>query len=136
MKNLTDLMYELLNEGIIYEEDENGLGMSYGEEAAIIDYLRGYVEEQLERASTLEEGIRIYKEIVIYSDDDGKMFAGIDEDDEEVVYLFSEEYVEDEDGGGHNIYVCSDPERITFRALKELWEEYEGENYDLIELAA
>ena len=80
MLNLTDVFYDLYNSGYIYDEDENGHNMSYGELAAISDYFWGLVEEELESYYTFEEKIDAFTDIVNSADDDTLMFWNWDGD--------------------------------------------------------
>ena len=85
MINLTSLFYDLINDGFIYEEDENGLNMSYGEYVAIYDHFFNAIVEDLKEAvgynTTIEELAEKYNEIIETADDDTRMFAGIGDDD-------------------------------------------------------
>ena len=85
MINLTALFYDLIDDGFIYEEDENGLNMSYGEYAAIYDYFFNAIVEDLKEEvgynATIEELTDKYNELIATADDDTRMFAGIGDDD-------------------------------------------------------
>ena len=85
MENLTDLFYGLIDDGYIYEEDENGLNMSYGEYAEIQDYFHTeivrIISEEVGRDTTLAHVVEVYNELMTTADDDTRMFAGIGDDD-------------------------------------------------------
>lgn len=89
MVNLTDLFYGLIDDGFIYDEDENGLNMSYGEYIAIAEYFFENIIEALREEvgynTTIEELADKYNELIVTADDDTRMFAGIGDDDT-VVY--------------------------------------------------
>lgn len=100
MINLTTLFYDLIEEGYIYEEDENGLNMSYGEYVAIADYFFDNIVEALKEEvgynATIEELADKYNELIVTADDDTRMFAGIGDDDTVVYaeYYRDNEYFE------------------------------------------
>ena len=85
MVNLTDLFYGLIDDGFIYDEDENGLNMSYGEYVAIAEYFFENIIEALKEEvgynATIEELADKYNELIETADDDTRMFAGIGDDD-------------------------------------------------------
>ena len=85
MINLTALFYDLIEEGYIYEEDENGLNMSYGEYVAIAEHFFENIVEALKEEvgynATIEELTDKYNELIETADDDTRMFAGIGDDD-------------------------------------------------------
>ena len=95
MINLTSLFYDLINDGFIYEEDENDLNMSYGEYAAIYDHFFNAIVEDLKEEvgynATIEELTEKYNEIIATADDDTRMFAGIGDDD---IVAYAEYYRE------------------------------------------
>lgn len=71
--------YEILNDGFIYDEDENGQNMSYGEYVAIAEELNEAAISWFEEAEDLEDLLeRLSAELD--SEDDVKMFAGLDID--------------------------------------------------------
>ena len=89
MINLTELFYGLIEDGFIYEEDENGLNMSYGEYVAIAEYFYEAVVEALREevgyTTDIEKLAEVYNELITTADDDTRMFAGIGDNDT-VVY--------------------------------------------------
>ena len=87
--NLTDVFYDLIDEGYIYEEDEKGYNMSYGEYAAISDYMWEKVEEELEQYYDFESAYEAFQDIVNSADDDTKMFWGYSDDD---YFYFNADY--------------------------------------------
>jgi hypothetical protein len=114
MINLTDIFYELYEDGYIYEEDENGLNMSYGELAAISDYFWDCVIEELDNYSGFEDKLRAWNEIVSTADDDTFMFWNWDQDQD---FYFEV----DEDAG---TYDCSGTLPM---CLKDAWDEWVSE---------
>ena len=88
MLNLTNLFYDLVENGWIYEEDENGLAMSYGEYMAVTDYAWNLIREELEPITDKVQFLETAKEIFDSADDDAAMFFGLEEDDQ---YLYIEE---------------------------------------------
>lgn len=84
--NLTDVFYDLYENGYIYEEDENGYNMSYGEYMAISDYMWEKVEEELEQYRDFESAYEAFQDIVNSADDDTKMFWGYSDDDDFYFY--------------------------------------------------
>ena len=84
MKNLTDSFYELVNDGFIYDEDENGKNMSYGEYVAVIEYLKEeFLDGIIEQITTpkISDIMDIYNTILRTADDDTIMFSGIEDSD-------------------------------------------------------
>lgn len=86
---LTKYFYELYEAGFIYDEDENGLNMSYGEYAAIQDAGREKLRESLENAENKLDFLEKLQDLLDGADDDAKMFFGLDDwyvyiDDENV----------------------------------------------------
>lgn len=90
---LNERFYELVDEGFIYDEDENGLGMAYGEYSEIELYLQTKACEYLIMSSSSKlELLENIRELIDNSDDDSIMFMGYDRDD---LYLY---YDIDDDG--------------------------------------
>lgn len=81
MLNLTNEFYKLINEGFIYEEDENGHNMSYGEYAAIEEHGRELIFEELSKYDNRLDCLEAFEEIMQTADDDAAMFFGLNEDD-------------------------------------------------------
>ncbi len=75
MVNLTDKFYELIDMGYIYEEDENGHNMSYGEYAAISDWLIDSALECLNGYDFIED-LESMHDTLESADDDTRMFMG------------------------------------------------------------
>ena len=88
MLNLTSLFYGLIEEGYIYEEDENGHNMSYGEYAAIEEYGWDHISNGLVGIYDKLEWLETAKEIIDSADDDAAMFFGLNEDDR---YMYIDE---------------------------------------------
>lgn len=84
--NLTDVFYDLIDEGYIYEEDEKGYNMSYGEYAAISDYMWEKVEEELEQYYDFESAYDAFQDIVNSADDDTKMFWDYSDEDDDFYF--------------------------------------------------
>ena len=74
MINLDDIFYEIWEEGYIYDTDENGLNMSYGEYAAISDYFWECVEDELSLYDGFENKLDAWNEILSTATDDVYMF--------------------------------------------------------------
>lgn len=79
MVNLTDIFYDLVERGFIYDEDENGYNMSYGEYVAIADYGYNLIIEELEQYTDPIEWLYALKDILDTADDDASMFLLTDE---------------------------------------------------------
>ena len=95
-KNILDeVFYELYYDGFIYDEDENGHNMSYGEYAAIDNYIGETLEEHLENMS-FEEAIEELKYQIETCGDDVTMFFGVEDLRERLSNLGFEE-LEEED---------------------------------------
>lgn len=102
MINLTKEFYNLIDEGFIYDEDENGLNMSYGEYDAIATYLWELVEDELKGCQDIEEAYDCFNEIMETADDDTKMFMNYTDED---LFEFDVDY---EDGTYEVIGECPD----------------------------
>ncbi len=90
--------YDLVEEGYIYDENENGMNMSYGEYASVSDDLWEVLEDELKRYRDFPSAYDAYVEIMDNTSDDAKMFmAGSDDDfyfsidEDEGTYTFSGE---------------------------------------------
>jgi len=87
--------YELVDEGYIYDEDEDGMNMSYGELASVSDELWETLEDELKYYDDFQEAYDVYMEIMDNTSDDAKMFmTGSDE------YFYFEV---DEDEGTYSV---------------------------------
>lgn len=72
--------YELIDEGYIYDEDENGINMSYGELVAVSDDLWETLENELKYYDDFQQAYDVYMDIMDNTGDDTKMFmSGADE---------------------------------------------------------
>ena len=78
---LDDEFYTLVDEGYIYDEDENGMNMSYGEYSAVSDDLWEVLENELKYYRDFPTAYEEYKEIIDNTSDDAKMFMGISDDE-------------------------------------------------------
>ena len=90
--------YDLVEEGYIYDEDENGMNMSYGEYASISDDLWEVLADELKYYRDFPSAYDAYIEIMDNTSDDAKMFmSGSDDDfyfsidEDEGTYTFSGE---------------------------------------------
>jgi hypothetical protein len=90
MLNLTTKFYELIEEGFIYEEDENGHNMSYGEYVAIVEYGWELIENALTGIYDIIEFLETAQNIFDTADDDAAMFFGLDDEDR-YMYIDEEE---------------------------------------------
>ena len=96
---LDDEFYDLVEQGYIYDEDENGMNMSYGEYAAVSDDLWEVLADELNRYRDFPSAYDAYEEIMNNTGDDAKMFMGVSDDDyfyfsideDEGTYTFSGE---------------------------------------------
>ena len=73
--------YNLVEEGYIYDEDENGMNMSYGEYASVSDDLWEVLADELKRYRDFPSAYDAYEEIMNNTSDDAKMFMGVSDDD-------------------------------------------------------
>lgn len=72
--------YELVDEGYIYDEDEDGMNMSYGELVAVSDDLWETLEDELKYYDDFQEAYDVYMDIMDNTSDNAKMFmTGSDE---------------------------------------------------------
>lgn len=78
---LDDELYDLIEQGYIYDEDENGMNMSYGEYVAVSDDLWETLENELEYYRDFPSAYDAYNEIMDNTSDDAKMFMGVSDDD-------------------------------------------------------
>ena len=80
MKNLTTVFYDLIDNGYIYEIDEDGYNMSYGEYVAIQDYFYETIIEEINNEinynTTKAELAMLLSEILNTADDDTLLYAG------------------------------------------------------------
>ena len=96
---LDDEFYDLVEQGYIYDEDENGMNMSYGEYSAVADDLWEVLEDELKYYRDFPSAYDAYEEIMNNTSDDAKMFMGVSDDDyfyfsideDEGTYTFSGE---------------------------------------------
>lgn len=73
--------YDLYEQGYIYDEDENGMNMSYGEYVAVADDLWEVLENELKHYRDFPSAYDAYEEIMNNTSDDAKMFMGVSDDD-------------------------------------------------------
>lgn len=106
--------YELIDEGYIYDEDENGRNMSYGEYFAVSDDLWETLENELEYYRDFPSAYDAYNEIMDNTSDDAKMFMGISDDD-----YFYFEINEDENTYSFSGEVPNALEKLFKKFLKE-----------------
>lgn len=121
MVNLTDLFYEIWNEGYIYEEDENGYGMSYGEYAEINYMFEQAVVDEVVKVDDLEEARQKLEEIMDAATDDVRCFMDAEDYDNFNYYY---------DKRSGRVYLDNVPDMLE-EYFKELAEKYEYEHmYD------
>ena len=111
---LDDEFYDLIEEGYIYDEDENGMNMSYGEYVAVSDDLWETLENELEYYRDFPSAYDAYNEIMDNTSDDAKMFMGISDDD-----YFYFEINEDENTYSFSGEVPTALEKLFKKFLKE-----------------
>ena len=111
MINLNDVFYDLWEDGYIYDEDENGLNMSYGECVAISDYFWECVEDELDNYYDFESKLDAWNEILSTAADDVYMFWTWDQDND---FYFDI----DEENGTYDVSGKLPP------FFKESWEEW------------
>lgn len=87
---LDTIFYELWNEGYIYEEDENGENMSYGEYIAIDQYFQDFIREKIEECYDFKEAVEFIENEVKCCGDDVRIFTNLDEFDD--FYIDVDEY--------------------------------------------
>lgn len=114
MINLTDVFYDLIDDGYIYDEDENGKNMSYGEYVAISDYFWEVIEDELSNYYGFEDKLDAFIEMNNSADDDTRMFWGWDADND---FYFD---VDEENG----TYDCSGVLPIILKDDWLEWKEY------------
>jgi hypothetical protein len=119
--SMSDIFQDLLDEGYIYDEDENGRNMSYGEYIAIADYFHECLNEYLEQYAGCEFGeiLDAYERFMDGGDDE-RMFAGMEENTD---FIFGCDWDED----GNTLWECYDEDEIP-DALKGYWEKYKEEH--------
>ena len=111
---LDDELYDLIEQGYIYDEDENGMNMSYGEYVAVSDDLWETLENELEYYRDFPSAYDAYNEIMDNTSDDAKMFMGISDDD-----YFYFEINEDENTYSFSGEVPTALEKLFKKFLKE-----------------
>ena len=84
---LDDVFYELWDEGFIYEEDENGFNMSYGEYAAINKHFEECLLEEFDKHTDLEEALEFLTKTIDDASDDVRLFFVMDEYDNFYYYI-------------------------------------------------
>lgn len=114
---LERLFYELIDEGFIYETDENGLGMSWGELAAVNDEIEDTLVDEMLRCIDLEDALETLENLLSCSDD-VRLFCCLAEYDEMYCCI--------NDDGSVELYDA--PERLK-DFFEELKERYEDEHY-------
>ena len=75
MVNLTERFYDLVNDGFIYDTDENGFNMSYGEYAAVAEHLQDCALECI-TGDDFRTDLEAMYETLESADDDTRMFMG------------------------------------------------------------
>lgn len=91
---LDDVLMELVEEGYIYEEDEDGYNMSQGEYITIADYFTDVIEKSLPHTGFIDDYEALQK-MLDDASDDPKMFMSPD-----IVDMMDEYFFEiDEDTG-------------------------------------
>jgi hypothetical protein len=111
---LDDELYDLIEQGYIYDEDENGMNMSYGEYVAVSDDLWETLENELEYYRDFPSAYDAYNEIMDNTSDDAKMFMGVSDDD-----YFYFEINEDENTYNFSGEVPTVLEKLFKKFLKE-----------------
>lgn len=111
---LDDEFYDLIEQGYIYDEDENGMNMSYGEYIAVSDDLWETLENELKDYRDFPSAYDAYNEIMGNTSDDAKMFMGISDDD-----YFYFEINEDENTYSFSGEVPTVLEKLFKKFLKE-----------------
>lgn len=114
MLNLTDVFYDIWQDGYIYDEDENGMNMSYGEYAAISDYFWECIEDELSNYYGFEEKLEAWNDILSTATDDVYLFWNWDQDND---FYFD---IDEENG----TYDCSGTLPTCLRDDWEEWKQY------------
>lgn len=127
---LNKLFHELWEDGYIYDTDENGYNMSYGEYAAVNDAFENTLLEEVKSYTDFEEAADKLKELTDCSDD-VRIFFNMEEYDNFNYYI-------NDDG---TIEMWSVPETLKdfFEGLKEeyeeehrVYEDEEDEEWDMV----
>lgn len=113
---LDKLFNDLRDDGFIYDTDENGYNMSYGEYAAVNDAFENTLLEEVKSYTGFEEAADKLKELTDCSDD-VRIFFNMEEYDNFNYYI-------NDDG---TIEMWSVPESLK-EFFEELKEEYEEEH--------
>ncbi len=125
-KNILDeTFYELYYDGFIYEEDEEGHNMSYGEYDAIYNYIGETLEEHIENMS-FEEAIEELKYQVETCGDDVTMFYDV-EDLRERLSQFDFEEIDEDEGEEHYQYQVYYEDMVPDMLL-ERWKDFKEEH--------
>lgn len=118
MINLTDKFYELIDEGFIYDEDENGFNMSYGEYFAISEWLIDSALECLNGYDFIED-LQAMHDTLESADDDTRMFMGDGFFDEFYDFYYDFDFDEYEGTFSYHNKKCPDYLVELFDAFKE-----------------
>ena len=115
---LTNLFNDMREEGYIYDEDENGQQMSYGEYAAINTAFEEALLDQLKHYYDFEQAAETLKSIMDGTTDDVRIFFDAESYDNFDYYI--------NDNG--TVDMWSVPEKLK-DFFEELKERYEEEHY-------
>lgn len=93
MKNLdlTVVFNYLCEKGFIYENNEKGYNMSYGEYAAIDDFFKERINEAFEGIYDFIEAWNLWKDILDTYTDDVSLFMCLDEEELDFYFDYDEE---------------------------------------------
>lgn len=115
---LNNLFNDMREEGYIYDQDENGQGMSYGEFFAINTAFEEILCDEILHIHDLEEAAETLREIMGNTSDDVRVFFNAEEYDDFDCYI-------DEDK--KTVELCSVPQLLKAH-FEELVEEYKDMN--------
>lgn len=148
MTTLTERFYEMWQDGFIYDDDPDnpGMGMSYGELAAVSAEFDECIQDAIDAADTFEEALANLKEVTDNGTagaggDDVSVFYSLDEFIQNLFYNVRDTYFEDEETGEFGT-VLTIPDahyfedKCPYERLVDLWEEYKDEHEHALELAA
>lgn len=112
---LDKIFYELLENGFIYDEDENGMNMSYGEYGAINKHFEECLLEEFDKYTELEDALEFLIETRDNASDDVRLFFAMDEYDN---FYY---YIDENEDGERTIELVNIPENLKDR-INELLE--------------
>lgn len=120
---LNEIFYELFAEGFIYDEDENGLNMSYGEYAAIQCHFQEKLIEAFESYNDFESAMEFLTSEVKSAGDDVSLFFDLEEYQNIYYYIDEDE---------KTVEICYIPEAVKDRVNSLLEDFLYCRDYQLV----